>query len=110
MPNDQREGWLARLNVGDPVIVANYYNESVSKVTKITPSGRITVGHVVYSPDGSEFGNSRSYHPYCLREATPEAIERILQNEVISKAMSLIRDCRKVSYEQAVKIVEVLEA
>lgn len=105
---DQRQSWLAKLNVGDAVIVANYYNERVDEVEKITPSGRITVSHTVYRPDGCEYGDSRSFHPYCLREATPEAIEAIRQKEIASKALSLMRDCRKVSYEQAVRIIEVL--
>lgn len=74
---DQRQGWLADLKVGDKVIVANYYNELVGEVEKITPSGRITVKRTVYRPDGYEYGDSKNYHPYYLREATLKAIENI---------------------------------
>lgn len=109
MAIDKREGWLAGLIVGDAVIVANYYNESVGKVEKITPTGRITVGRTTYDADGREYGSSRGYHPYRLREATQDKIEDIRQKSIIANAMRAMDSCKKVTYEQAVKILEILE-
>lgn len=108
MSKDQRQGWIAELKAGDRVIVANYYNAHVRTVAKITPTGRISIGATVFRPDGREMGE-RSYHPYRLEQATPEAIKEITEDGEISKAISLMHRTTKLTYNQAVKILAALE-
>ena len=109
MSKDKRTGWLADLKVGDKVVVSNHWNRHVHTVDNITPTGRLTVNRTVFDSGGSTFGKNRGYHPYRLEQATEQVIEEISQEKIVAQAISKMNDCRKVTYEQAVKILEVLE-
>ena len=70
---DKREGWLAKLQVGDPVVVSGLYNGRVSKVIKITPTGKIVVDNTRYD----ESDNPVRYWDTTTRleEATPDMLK-----------------------------------
>lgn len=68
---DNKE-WLSKLKVGDEVIVSRWNQpDRLEKVTKRTPSGRLTVGGLDYNSDGSIRGGDR-YARASLAEATQE--------------------------------------
>lgn len=78
MEKDKRQGWLKELKVGDEVFLiqgrgVGGSHTTISQVQKITPTGKINVDGVQFSPDGSYYGS------YCggsnslwLKELTPE--------------------------------------
>ena len=50
---DKREGWLKELKVGDLVLIDYGFNkQSIGKIDKITPTGKISIGSSRYRPDG----------------------------------------------------------
>lgn len=101
--------WIKNLKAGDMVIVVrgNYYGRSmdVSTVEKITPSGLIKVGGILYKQDGL----ARGEWTYKLEEETEEVILKIKRSEKIQECFDLMRRIQKLSYKQAVAILNVLE-
>lgn len=80
MEKDKRKGWLKELKVGDEVFVVQSRGvwgsyTTISQVQKITPTGKINVDGVQFSPNGSNYGNSNSLW---LKELTPESKEEYL--------------------------------
>lgn len=105
--------------VGDKLLYQTGYNiynqvERIVTVTKITPTGRIRIDYSdkQYDKYGNEMGKRDSWtccsHLYIPKE---EDYERIKANNAIAKALLLMRKKNKetLSYEQAVKIIEILE-
>lgn len=80
MEKDKRKGWLKELKVGDEVFVVQSRGvwgsyTTISQVQKITPTGKINVDGVQFSPNGSNYGSSNSLW---LKELTPESKEEYL--------------------------------
>lgn len=104
------------VKVGDKVLYS-YWTfsgtiERIETVTRVTPTGRIRVGCTDSQFDkyGRQMGESWRGGA-CLRIPTEEDYKRIKENSVILKALSLIGklDKKTLSYDKAVKIIEVLE-
>lgn len=73
MDKDKRTGWLGNLKVGDNVFVRSDFSLKLGKVSKITPTGRITVFNSTFS----HLGKAESgYSVVRLEEATPEKISK----------------------------------
>jgi hypothetical protein len=100
--------FIKTLKSGDAVIVSNNWDKSVKTVDKITPTGLIKVDGRLYGKDGYERTQDRCHA--LLMEATPEAIQAIEEAQIISDAMSVMRWTAKITYDQAVKILEILWA
>ena len=80
MEKDKRTGWLKELKVGDEVFLIQSRgvwgsHTTISQVQKITPTGKINVDGVQFSPNGSYYGGSN--HLW-LKELTPESKEEYL--------------------------------
>ena len=99
--------WIKDLKVGDTVIVTRRFYEAIVKVEKITPAGNIKAGKSMFLPNGTERGGDIWNKAY-LRKATPEYIERIIQNNTIKKAITLMRETSNITYEQAKTIIDLL--
>ena len=69
MDKDKRTGWLGNLKVGDNVFVRSDFSLKLGKVSKITPTGRITVFNSTFSHLGKA---GSGYSVVRLEEATPE--------------------------------------
>ena len=101
--------WIDNLKAGDDVIISNRYIQSVGTVEKITPAGKIKVNGLMFRKDGSQVSSDR----WCLTrllEATPEAVRKISEDKAIRKALNAAHDLKDITYEQAVKILAVLES
>lgn len=105
------------VKVGDKVLYQyNSWGKSVERietVKKVTPTGRIRIEGMDSQFDkyGREMGGDAwSGHAH-LSIPTEEDYKRIDENAVISKALSLLEKLNKktLSYDKAVKIVEILE-
>lgn len=96
--------WLKSLKAGDIVIVSSHFGESICKVEKITPTGKIRVGGNLFT-DGLHrqvWGYDR------LEEATDERIAKIRKKAKIRKVLNLMRETKDITYEEAVAIEKIL--
>lgn len=107
-----------KVKVGDKVLYQ--YNswgkgvERIKTVKKVTPTGRIRIEGMDSQFDkyGREMGGDVwSGHAF-LSIPTEKDYKRIEENAVISKALSLVKDLSRktLSYDKAIKIVEILES
>lgn len=106
------------VKVGDKLLYRTGYTcnqvERIVTVTKVTPTGRIRVDYSdkQYDKYGNEMGSGNIWtcrsSLYLPKE---EDYERIKANNAIAKALLLIGKQNKeiLSYEQAVKIIEILK-
>ena len=99
--------WIKNLKVGDMVIISTRMGESIGRVDRITKAGNIGVGSSLFRPDGIERGCD-TWNIRVLREATPEAVNRIKRADTIKKAYNLMRNATGINFEQATKIIEIL--
>lgn len=84
--------------------------ERIETVTRVTPTGRIRVegSDSYFNKYGREMGDS--YYKAQLSVLTDADEKRIKENSVIEKAVSLMGDfdSKTLTYDKAVKIVEIL--
>lgn len=87
------KSWIANLQPGDDVIVANDRGEKLSKVKSISPKlGLITL---VDSKRFSKLGHEKNgdiWHSYRLREATPEAKLKLRDDMIFKYYTIKIKD------------------
>ena len=99
---------FSHLKAGEKVIVASKWNgESVQIIEKITPKGYIKVNGTLYDKYGSA-KTSDAWNRNTIFEATPERIKNINEQKFINRVFKKIRDCKSLTYEQAVKIDKIL--
>lgn len=106
MEKDKRTGWLKELKVGDEVFLiqgrgVGGSHTTISQVQKITPTGKINVDGVQFSPDGSYYGS------YCggsnslwLKKLTPESKEEYLaerKRQTLARSISSTLTPRMIS-------------
>lgn len=103
MEKDKRTGWLKELKVGDEVFLIQQgrgvwgSHTTISQVQKITPTGKINVDGVQFSPDGSYYGSSNSLW---LKELTPESKEEYLaerKRQTLARSISNTLTPRMIS-------------
>lgn len=100
--------WIKDLKVGDKVIISNVYATRIGVVEKITPAGNIKANRVLFNPNGRERGGDIWACSH-LRRATPEAIKKIEDQEIINKAIKLMRETKNITVEQAKNIIFLLD-
>lgn len=102
---------LSNVQVGDFVISHCCSGTRVLKVVKITPTQIVTVGNERYrKKDGYAIGSGGFYYDYATipKEGEVESIRR--RNFVVDICLKgkKMLDSYSISYEQAVKIKEIL--
>lgn len=100
--------WIEKLKVGDLVFVNGRFNTALQKVEKITPAGNIKVNGVLFNSKGYE-RTSDKWNIRNLSQATPEAIKSYSEKLTIKKAFKLMQETKKITLEQANKIIELLD-
>jgi hypothetical protein len=102
---------LSNVQVGDFVISHCRAGARVLKVVKITPTQIVTVGNKRYrKKDGYAIGSGGFYYDYATipKEGVVESIRRRnFVADVCIKGKKMF-DSYSISYEQAVKIKEIL--
>lgn len=106
------KAWLKELKPGDAVIVlgAGWYDtKQKCTVDKLTPSGLIKVNGTLYYSDTWQAGRERSGDRQLL-QATPEALQEIVEAEVIARAIHKMQRLsgKTIDYGTAVKILGIL--
>lgn len=102
-----------KVKVGDKVLYNHWHfgtTEEIVTVTKVTPTGRIKIDFcdTQFDKYGRQIGRRDSYSSSSISIPTDEDYKRIMQRRVISKAKSLMENV-KLTYEQAVEIIKILE-
>lgn len=94
---DRRIGWLKELKVGDNVFIRISLGLKLGTVTKITPTGRITVFNSTFSHMGRA---GSGFSVIRLEEATPEKISQHIEGFQKSKTVKLIKEnISKINFE-----------
>lgn len=104
---------MENLRVGDKVVYCDRFGEEICEVVRITPTGRIRVsGHenIQFDKYGLKMGSDRGY-PASIKQANQQEIEKIQQYQVKIKAYKKMQITRfdDITYEQAVKILKILD-
>ena len=99
--------WIKNLKVGDKVILTAQFKEPrIAEVEEITPKGFVKVYGMLFNKNGSQ--RTSSWYTSHITECTEEREEELRQRAVIGNARDLMSRCSFLSYEQAVKIIEIL--
>lgn len=94
---DRRIGWLKELKVGDNVFIRSSLGLKLGTVTKITPTGRITVFNSTFSHMGRA---GSGFSVIRLEEATPKKISEHIERFQKSKMIKLIKEnISKINFE-----------
>ena len=101
------ENWIKNLKNGDKVFIENRYGRYLRTVEKITNAGNIKANGIWFNSNGRERGGD-VWNCSHLEEATGKEIIRYRQDLVIQKALKLMTETKKINYEQATKIIQVL--
>ena len=104
------------VKVGDNVLYKGGREriESIRKVTKITPTGRIRISgsDSQFNKYGDEMGHSDDWSPrHYISVPTKEDIVRVERNNAIRKAVFLCKEVNgeNITYEQVGKLIDILE-
>lgn len=100
------DDWIKSLKAGDKVIVSSTYGTRVAEVEKITPSGLIKVDGTLYNQNGCE---RSQWCTSSIHEATEEAVREVEQRKVVTKAFKIMHRTSQITYEQAIKILEIFD-
>lgn len=103
------ENWIKNLKNGDNVFIVNRYGRYLRTVEKITNAGNVKVNGIWFNSNGRERGCDVWNFSY-LAEATEEEIIIYRQDLVIQKALKLMTETKKINYEQATKIIQLLSS
>lgn len=106
-------------NVGDKVLLTSGFSynhtETITTVTKITPTGRIRVAHSdrLFDSTGHAGGRDVWDSSSSIEPLTKEIIEKLQKKQTIRKCLDLCHSvCNKkigLTYEQAQQIIDIIE-
>lgn len=103
-----RKGISMDIKVGDKVLVQGRFSKSVQTVEKITPKGNIRVSNgALYDISGSE-KTKDVWNSTTIVPLTPELEEQLHKEVVVARAIKAMHDTKTLTYNQAVKIMEIL--
>ena len=105
------------VKVGDKVLFTSVFQgktaEKITKVTRITPTGRIRVEiapEIMFTKCGHEMGRQHGlYTARCISALTPEKEKEIREREILNtckRAFDLCKD--KLTVKQATDILKIL--
>lgn len=102
--------WLSELKPGDTVVVESRNRTRISKVKRITPTGRIVVDDCQFRPNSGEMYGGGMYDHTKIVEATPERLNEISMLSKRSKLLKEIQSCvlTDLSLESLEKIYEII--
>jgi len=102
---DERD-WMKSLKVGDEVVLSCFSTKVVCSVDEITKDGLLKINGWHFDRNGT--GNATNEKlPVFILKITDEAIEEMRQKEAISKARFLLNKTSNLTYDQAVKVIEM---
>jgi hypothetical protein len=107
---EERDEWRKNLKVGDPVGIDSRWNKYITKVIKITPTGRIVVSvgqaEETFRPSGVSTGGD-SYSKNYLVEPTQKFRDEILMEKIPNWLSNI--DWRKLPLELLKSIRDMIK-
>ena len=98
------QDWLKNLKADDYVFISSRIGKRLTRVQKITPTGRVVVDNIQFI-DG--VNRSDKWDIMTLEEATTEAVEKYKAIQFI-RAVKLAMNNTKMTYKQAQEINKIL--
>lgn len=97
------------VKIGDEVLMESRWNKSIVTVTNVTPKGFIrTSNNGYFDSNGREKTNDPwSTSHICI--LTDEIRKVLYEEKFINETLRIMNDMRKISYEKAVQIREILD-
>jgi hypothetical protein len=108
---DKRHGWLRELKVEDKVIIRfNRGTDTVRRVSKITPTGRINVDDYNFDCFGDSIEDSY-YHKHLI-EWSQESEDRLAKQKEFVKMCNYLDDVRWAGrpYELVEQVYQLIES
>lgn len=102
---------LENAKVGDLLISRNRHRASVVKVERVTPTQLVVTGGERFrKKDGSGVGSGGFYYSYLTipKEGEVESIKKRNVVETVCYSAKKVLESYNISYEQALKIKEIL--
>lgn len=97
--------WVKELKAGDKVFVSSRSRTTLHTVQRITPTGRVVINNIQFI-DGAN--RSNVFDILTLEEATEERIKEYKIRTFVQKVFNKLRENKRMTYEQAKKINEIL--
>ena len=98
---------VKNLKVGDLVFVVGRWGKQLRKVENITKAGNIKVNGILFNSSGYERTRD-TWNRVNLEEANEESIKEYRNDLLIKKAHKLMSEAKKITIEQALKIIKIL--
>ena len=98
------QDWLKNLKADDYVIISSRRGKRLTRVQKITPTGRVIVDNIQFIGGANR---SNKWDIMTLEEATTEAVEKYKAIQFI-RAVKLAMNNTKMTYKQAQEINKIL--
>ena len=109
MAFDMDNEWLKNLKVGDEVFVVGRWGKSLSKVQRITPTGRIVVNNIQYNATGKA-RTGDIWATLNLERVTEESVARYKKAKFVSAVRAAVAaNLTGMSYNAAKQINEILK-
>ena len=98
------QDWLKNIKADDYVFISSYRGKRLTRVQKITPTGRVVVDNIQFINGANR---SNKWDIMTLAEATTEAVEKYKAIQFI-RAVKLAMNNTKMTYKQAQEINKIL--
>lgn len=98
------QDWLENLKADDYVFISGRIAKRLTRVQKITPTGRVIVDNIQFIGGANR---SNKWNIMTLEEATAEAVEKYKAIQFI-RAVKLAMNNAKMTYKQAQEINKIL--
>ena len=102
--NKMTQDWLKNLKADDYVFISSRRGKRLTRVQKITPTGRVVVDNIQFINGANR---SDKWDIMTLEEATTEAVEKYKAIQFI-RAVKLAMNNTKMTYKQAQEINKIL--
>lgn len=100
------QDWLKNLKADDYVFVISRRGKRLTKVQRITPTGRIIVDNIQFI---NGVNQSNQWDIMRLEEATTEAVKKYKETQFICAVkLAMINNTKIMTYKQAKEINEIL--
>ena len=99
------QDWLKNLKADDYVFISSRRGKRLTRVQKITPTGRVVVDNIQFIGGANR---SDKWDIMTLEEATTEAVEKYKAIIQFIRAVKLAMNNTKMTYKQAREINKIL--
>lgn len=97
------------VKIGDEVLVQSRWKKAIVTVINITPKGFIRTSDGGYYDNNGRVKTSDPWNGSTIYILTEDMKKELLEEKLINETLYILQNIKELSYEQAIKIREVLE-